>query len=301
MFELSLKYEILPLHLLHAARYAAWRTCCSLHPRALLWRHWQKYSPQIPRIASLGKHLKVRLYPHDVIGKNIFIFGLFEKAECRFVTRFLQPGMIFLDLGANLGQYTLLAARRIGPAGQVHSFEPSTRMFAELQFNVALNDLASCCVLNHAAVSDRPGHGRLALYKPGYEVFGTLGDQERHSHALIGYETIPILTLDEYVEQKQLERVDLIKMDIEGAELPALQGATKLLSCPHAPALVLEFSDANSVGFGYHSLETWDYLTQFGYQLYRFDRRGKIGRLAPRPANFAQSQNLVALKSSPNT
>jgi FkbM family methyltransferase len=279
-----------------AARSLLFRARNSLHPRAIIWRYLQTKHPDKPRIVRLGKNLKVRVYPYDIIGKRIFIDGLFEKEECRFVTDFLKPGMIFLDIGANLGQYTLLAAQRVGPTGRVHSFEPSGRMYSELRYNVGLNNLSDNCFLNEVAVSEKEGSARLSQYEPGAEVFGSLGNHRRMPRSIIGSEEVKTITLDTYVREQRIPKIDLIKIDIEGGELPALRGAEWILCQADAPTIVLEMSDINTVGFGYKALDIWDYLSEFGYCMYRFDRRGRICGLAERPVDFTQPQNLVAAK-----
>ncbi|MCK5270256.1 MAG: FkbM family methyltransferase [Sedimentisphaerales bacterium] len=268
-----------------------------LHPRAIIWRYLQTKHPDKPRIVRLGKNLKVRVYPYDIIGKRIFIDGLFEKEECRFVTGFLEPGMIFFDIGANLGQYTLLAAQRVGPTGRVHSFEPSGRMYSELQYNVGLNNLSDNCFLNEVAVSEKEGSAQLSRYEPGAEVFGSLGNQHWANRSIVGSEEVKTITLDTYVLENHIPKIDLIKIDIEGGELPALRGAERILSQTDAPTIVLEMSDDNTVGFGYKALDMWDYLSEFGYRMYRFDRRGRVCGRAGQPVDFGHAQNLVAIKN----
>jgi len=237
----------------------------------------------------------VRIYPHDIIGEPIYVNGMFEPSECKFVMKFLTPGMVFFDVGANLGQYTLLAAQRVGREGQVHSFEPSSRMFAESKYNVELNVLSNICTLNKLALSNKVGTAKLSRYQPGAEVYGSLGTQCRES-PIVGYEVVETTTLDTYVEKKGVDHIDLIKMDIEGAELLALQGSEHTLSKSIAPAIVLEMADINTIGLEYQATEIWDYLEQFGYQFYCFNKRGQISGLAQRPVDFSRYQDLVALK-----
>ena len=198
-----------------------------VNPRAIAWRHIEKRCPDKPIITKLGRDLKVRIYKNDVIGKYIYVDGMFEKTEAMFVTRFLKPGMVFLDVGANLGQYTLLAAHRIGGERTVHSFEPSARMFAELEFNVNLNGLSDMCVLNKVALSNSVGTANLSRYKQGEEVYGSLGTHRRGE--IIGYESVKTTTLDAYIEQNHISHIDLLKMDIEGAEPQALRGAQNII------------------------------------------------------------------------
>jgi FkbM family methyltransferase len=259
----------------------------------------EKRHPDRAIITRLGRDLKVRIYPHDVIGRDIYVNGIFEKAESNFVTKFLMPGMVFFDVGANLGQYTLLAAHRVGTTGQVHSFEPSSRMFAELKYNVELNGFSNICTLNNVAISNNEGTARLSVYEPGAEVYASLGTQHRANTPIIGHECVKTITLDAYVEEQGIEHVDLIKMDIEGAELLALRGSQRILSQPIPAAILLEVADVNTIGFGYQAVEIWHYLEAMGYRIYAFDRHGHISGLAQRPVDFSKAQNLVALKTSP--
>lgn len=272
-----------------------WRN--KLHPRAIAWSYIKKHDPHRAIIAKLGKELKVRIYPHDVIGKDIYVHGWFEEAECRFVTKFLREGMVFFDIGANLGQYTLLAAHRVGKRGKVHSFEPSSRMFAELNFNVDINGLSDICILNNVAVSDKEGIAKLSKYEAGGEVYGSLGSQEwAPDSSIVGYEDIKTITLDSYIKKHNIKKIDLIKIDIEGAELLAIRGAGQFLHRPGAPTVLLEMADLNTNGFGYKAIEIWDYLESFGYGMHSLDKKGNITGPAERPLNFERAQNLVAIK-----
>jgi FkbM family methyltransferase len=267
------------------------------HPRALMWRGYQRWRPTAPVIAPLPKGLKARIYPHDVIGTYIFIDGVFERAEWEFADCFLKRGMTVFDLGANLGQYTLLAAASVGPAGRVHSFEPNGRMFSELLFNVDLNGLTAVCVLNRVAVSHTCGTARLSCYAPGGEVYSSLGTRQVASEARpMGYEEVVTTTLDAYIREQGIEHVDFMKIDIEGAEFWALQGARGLLSRRDAPLILVELADVNTEGFGYRAVETWDFLVDLGYQMYALESAGCGLRRMERPQDFSIAANVVAMK-----
>ena len=269
----------------------------NLHPRAIIWKYWQRRCPEKPIITRLGKDLKVRIYPHDVIGKSIYVDGVFEPEVWGFVKNYLRPGMVVFDLGANLGQYTLLSARCVGEKGQVHCFEPSERIFTELQFNVENNNFSDICTLNNVAVSDKEGIAQLSKYQPGGEVYGSLGSQNWASDSkIVGHEEVRTITLDTYVKKQGINDVHLIKMDIEGAELLALRGADELLSKNNSPAIVLELADLNTSGFGYEACEILDYLKNMGYHLYPLDRKGHIHSQTKLTTGFIESQNIVAIK-----
>lgn len=283
--------------LYRAVRYVVIRAKNSVHPRAIVWNYLKKRYPDKPIITRLGKSLKVRIYPHDVIGKDIYVNRMFEKAECRFITKFLKQRMVFFDIGANLGQYTLLGAQRVGISGQVHSFEPSSRIFGELKFNVELNGLSDICILNNVAVSDKKGVARLSKYEAGGEVYGSLGSQDWATNSsIVGYEEVRTITLDSYIKEHNIGHIDLIKMDIEGAELLAIRGAHQLFHQPDAPTIVLEMADVNTDGFGYKAIKIWDCLESLGYHMHYFDKCGNISGQAERPLDFVKAQNLVALK-----
>ena len=232
------------------------------------------------------------------MGKCVYQHRVFEPAEARLVNNFLKPGMVFFDLGANFGQYTLLAAERLGPTGRVHSFEPSARMHGELSFNVALNHMQDRCTLNRMAMSDKEGTARLSRYDAGAEVYGSLGTQHWVKDRVIGYEEVTTTTLDAYITDHDIDRVDLIKMDIEGAEFSVLRGGTRLLAEADAPAIVLEMVDFNAKGFGHTALDVWDYLESFGYRLFSFENRKFAIVKADRPRDFKLGQNLLAVKHS---
>jgi len=261
-----------------------------------MWVYLRKHHPDKALIAPLGEDLKVRIYPKDVLGKYIYIDGVFEPDCWNFVKGFLRPGMVVFDLGANLGQYTLLAAHCVGQQGRVHSFEPSERMFRELEFNVTLNGLSALCTLNRVAVSDAPGTARLSRYEEGAEVFGSLGAHRRSEANVIGYEEVQTVTLDDYLKDRGIDHVDFIKMDIEGAELLALKGAGTLLSRRDAPTILLEMGDMNTDGFGYKSSCIWDCLESLGYRMYCLGPRGGSLQEAKRPTDFRLTMNVVASK-----
>jgi FkbM family methyltransferase len=173
-------------------------------------------------------------------------------------------------------------------------------MFSELKFNVDLNNLSNICILNNVAVSNREGSARLSKYEAGSEVYGSIGrqDWDGWGKSIVGYEEVKVISLDKYIKERNIGHVDLIKIDIEGAELLALQGAYKLLQKSDVTAIVLEMSDVTTNGFGYKAMEIWDYLKNFGYSLYSFDKHGNLAGPAKRPLDFVRAQNLVAISDA---
>ena len=204
------------------------------------------------------------MVPRSGAGALIFYQGLSEPWTAELICRFLQPGMVFWDVGAHIGEYTLLAAARVGQSGEVHAFEPNPESFRLLQRNVIRNGFTQV-VLNRVAVADvteervfrmdvEPSLSRL--------VCGTTGDI---SGRLIRVDAV---RLDDYAGGRR--RPHLIKIDTEGAEGLVLRGMRKLLAQPadKAPVLVFEYSPANYRAFGYDARELLALLEAVGYQVY---------------------------------
>ena len=185
--------------------------------------------------ASLGRRIGNRLYE---VAFPIYrpLYSTFktytDRAERRLLARYLAPGSVAVDAGANIGIYSQFLARCVGPSGRVHSFEPSPENFAHLRDKLAnLQNVR----LNLLAVSDHSGESVLYVsddLNVDHRAYPTEGETRR---------TISIrsTTLDAYFQSG--ERVDLIKMDIQGYELHALRGARRVLQDNPAAKLFLEF------------------------------------------------------------
>ena len=145
--------------------------------------------------------------------------GKYEEETTRLLRRLTGPGMTVLDVGAHIGYYTLLAARQAGPEGKVYAFEPELENHALLLENIELNGYQNVVPVK-MAVSDRTGTADLIL---------TALDSGRHSmyhHGLPeqGSLAVETTTLDAFVESLDWPRIDLVKIDVEGAELSRLGG-----------------------------------------------------------------------------
>ena len=155
-----------------------------------------------------------------------------DKAERQLLKRILSAGDVVVDAGANIGIYSQFLARCVGATGVVHSFEPSPENFKRLQF--ATRKLTNVRV-SQAAVGECSGRSRLYLsdkLNVDHRTYATEGDSRRAVQ-------IDIVALDDFFEPGQ--RVDLIKMDIQGYELHALRGANRVLADNPAAKLLLEF------------------------------------------------------------
>lgn len=173
-----------------------------------------------------------------------------------------------MDIGANIGYYTILAATLAGPQGRVLAFEPQPAIRELLNANLALNRLSNVTVLP-CALSDRTGTVRFCVPKPGNESMGSLRFNGRFE-ADCEIE-VQARRLEDVLEAANCHRVDFVKLDAEGAELPILNGAPRLFSGPDRPCVVFEACEKNCAPFGYRVFDLLKAFWEFGYELTQID------------------------------
>ena len=214
------------------------------------------------------RHGSVRMLAEGHIAEEMWRSG-FEEAERDFVERYLKPGMCVLNVGANSGLYTVLAARIVGQGGEVHAFEPASENVLRLRRNVALNELSNVSI-NQCAVSDAAGVLDLCrdpthpMLDSHYSVH-TLGQGRSN---LI--ERVEAITLDGYWRQYcrgTLRPIDMIIIDVEGAELKVIAGAMATLEASPSVMIMAECTERldelertlGAIGFTFH---LWDPSTE---------------------------------------
>jgi FkbM family methyltransferase len=235
--------------------------------------------------------LQLTLIPRNETSRSIFVTGRYEPNEFCLLTRILKPGMTFIDIGANMGLYTLFAARRVGESSCVIAIEPSTREMEILRNNVEQNTLGNVR-LYHVALSDRASEVELlvaGLQNSGHNTLGAFGYNTTLDHR----ENVRSMRLDDLVQSEKLRRVDVIKMDIEGAELVALRGASETMQRFH-PVVLLELSDRVLQHQHSNSAGVLDLLTREGYRFFGF--AADTGLPAPlEREDYFDSQNVIAV------
>jgi FkbM family methyltransferase len=193
----------------------------------------------------------------------IYIFGGFETGAIDQLRRLVHPGAVVIDVGANVGAFTLPLARAAGRQGRVHAFEPHPVVRARLLENLALNNLRNVTVLD-CALGAKPG--RTTLYVPIHANQGQASLMQRPG--LDDQVSCAIDTLDNYVAALGSPRVDLIKIDTEGAEYLVLSGASKLLSTSR-PCVYVEVSPDYLANFGASARQVAELLSGHGYDIWQ--------------------------------
>jgi FkbM family methyltransferase len=197
----------------------------------------------------------------------------YESEMQEALRTYVRPGMIALDIGANTGYVTLLLADLVGETGKVFSFEPYAPNFKLLERNVRANGLSQVEVFC-LALSDVTGSARLYLstWNDGGHSFGDLIDETSVPGAS-SQVLVKTTTLDEFLEEREIPRIDVLKIDVEGAETLVFAGARRLLSRTDAPAILCEVYSVNQARFQKSEKDLRAMLYEFGYRSY-FIRKG---------------------------
>lgn len=217
-----------------------------------------------------GVHMRLHFDSH--LAKRIY-GECFEAMERQFLNAFLSPGDVFVDVGANTGLFTLIAAHRVGPTGCVYAFEPCSATYQRLVDNVQVNGLTNVSC-HRLAVSDRDGVAEMNVSMDGFDAQNSL------AHPTVGgtfaVESVSCTTWDSFVEEHDLAgRVALMKIDVEGWESRVLGGARRVLSRADAPVLQVEFFDRASRSAGSSCEALYRSLEDLGYQVHVYDAASK--------------------------
>jgi len=261
-------------------------------PQSLLRRCFRR-AKVVTRITDFDGDMAISLRLSEHMQRRIFWMDYYNQDIVALLKNILRPGMVVIDVGANIGEITLVAAKLVGDAGRVVAFEPMSDMAASLQRNIQDNHLNQV-VVAQLGLADTAGTA--PIYASCGQ--GESGDEHHGLGSLYGaksstnspVQTIQLTTLDAYLQEHPVARVDVIKIDIEGAELPCLKGAANTLKYHH-PILVVEIQEQTSSVAGYRQEDILDYLESFGY---RFHTIGKLGKLRPiSQGSLASYQNVL--------
>jgi FkbM family methyltransferase len=238
-----------------------------------LYRRWV---PRDELFVNAHGH-KLFLDPGDMGMARAFLLsgGEWEETETRLFSSFVKKGMTVVDVGANVGYYTLLAARLVGENGKVFAFEPGPDNLALLKQNVKENGYKNV-VLVQKAVSDKTATARLLIDRSSSG--GHSLSAFRDSADFVDVETV---SLDEYFAGRS-ERIDVLKIDAEGAEMAILNGMHRLLERNPDVTLLTEFFPRAIRAFGYPPEEYVRRLGAYGFEIYPIEEdRPELERLDP--------------------
>ncbi len=187
---------------------------------------------QAPVRAAVAPKLVMDLDLTDFVQRSIYLDPSYDADLQRVISDHLPEGGVFMDIGANVGFFTLLAARRVGKGGQVHAFEPEPRTYAALRRNIALNRLTNVTAWQ-LALSDTAGTATLFPHAGGNSGAASLRPLENSGPPV----AVELDTYDRLAAERGLPVPSLIKIDVEGAETKVIRGMTQLLSQETKPPI----------------------------------------------------------------
>jgi FkbM family methyltransferase len=213
---------------------------------------------------------------NEGIDFSIYLLGAFEPGTRQTLEKLIRPGDIAFDLGANIGAHTLTMAKSVGPSGKVFAFEPADFAIEKLRRNLALNPFLEERTFPQqillAAQSEQRAEREIYASWP-LARSGTI--HPKHRGRLVSAAHAVVDTLDAFVARCAVPRLDVIKMDVDGYELPALQGATETLR-RFRPILVMEMSPYVHAERGYNFAEFVALLRDAGYFLTNADTQEPV-------------------------
>jgi FkbM family methyltransferase len=233
-----------------------------------------------------GHRLRVDL--DSSVGRSIWLRGRYEPQVEAQLRRHLRPGDRFVDVGANVGYFSILASSLVGPAGEVHAFEPNPGLVSLLADSVRANRFTNVRV-NALALWSEPSEHVLQLEPSSAQSF-VRADREAKGGAAL---RVPATTLDDYLAEAGLPSIHVVKIDVEGAELQVLRGARRVMERDR-PLLVMELLDWGLARYGDDIGQVFRLLGALGYAARDLDDR-PVGDAveAARRLSHAWVKNLV--------
>lgn len=193
--------------------------------------------------------------------KKSFEYDTLEK-----YINFLTPDSIVLDIGANIGLYSLLGSKFLTGKGTIYAIEPTTKTYSFLKKNISLNDIKNVIPFKLAFSNKK---SLVSMTPPQKALNNNFQDSFNQIQSVTGLENksdiIETSLLDDFINEQNISKVDLIKIDVEGAELLCFQGGLQLLNSDNKPMIIFECDENHCKSFGYRVVEVLLLLEKYGY------------------------------------
>ena len=186
----------------------------------------------------------------------------FEHSSLEILCQYLKPGSHFIDIGANIGLYSLVASKIVGNSGKIYSFEPNIQTFSILKRNANLNGCLNIIAVNYA-VGNLNRDTFLSVNEK--DAFAYVKEQpDDHTTE------VKMIMSDQFVVENNITKIDFIKVDIEGAELLFFEGAKKTLR-NFKPKIIFEAYEPFCKRFNYSIYDILSLLDSLGYKVTQFE------------------------------
>lgn len=236
--------------------------------RREIWEQFRDQGRFVPVDISWHHETRLRVILSNDVSQQLFIAGCLEPNEMAFLDHFLKPGMKVIDIGANEGCYSVFCGAKVGKNGKVWAFEPSPREFAVLKANADQNPHLniSCFPI---ALGNKNGTEKLRIAEGVHSGQNTLGEFS-YSINELDCAVVSLRRLDDLFFEYKPDRIDLIKIDVEGAEGLVLEGARRTLET-YRPVVLLEVLEKGLAALGYTPIRVINQFRGLGYRLAVFD------------------------------
>ncbi len=250
--------------------------------------HWKtQFSNQEYIQFDINEKVKIKLFRDSKLCELIY-FG-FEKQEQLFVASVLNEGDYFIDIGANIGLFTLIAANIVGPNGRVIAFEPTPKTFSRLLENIELNQFKNIDAYN-IGLSDFPKKLTFNISSNGYDAWNSFATSD---FSILNEQImVDVSTLDFELTKYDKSKIKLVKIDVEGWEKFVLKGGVEFIK-NYSPQLLIEFTEENTFAAGYMVQEVYDLMVELGYKWYSIQETALVP--AQKQLHYPY-ENLVAKK-----
>jgi FkbM family methyltransferase len=222
-------------------------------------------------VSKISSGAKMSLDISEFLQSHIYLFGSYELPTIRFLRSMLTSNSVCFDIGAQIG-YISIEMALIAKEGVVHAFEPEATNVNRLTNNIRLNHFTNINIIPRA-VSNYSG--TLKLYLSSDHNSGTHSTVPTVTNVSEQFVEIPCITLDEYVTQNSITRLDVIKIDVEGGELEVIQGACETLKSLK-PTIIMEMADSLQESRNFSSKKFKILLSEFGYSAYTLSHSGRL-------------------------
>jgi len=211
--------------------------------------------------------IKYELNLNELIDSSIYYDGCFEPKTVAVINKYVKRGMTVLDIGANVGCHTLRLAKLVGQDGKVIAFEPLTVVFTKLKCNLELNSFSNV-TLEKIALSNENRDNQAVHFYANWPLYSDSHNELHPVHCgRPTEEMINFVTLDDYVQSKEIKKIDFIKLDVDGHEYKVIQGGINSIKT-FKPIMIIEFCRYTLMEFNDSLEDLIDLLTSIGYYFY---------------------------------
>ncbi|MEO0605085.1 MAG: FkbM family methyltransferase [Myxococcota bacterium] len=257
------------------------------------FRRWNAGVPGTMLVNDFDGDLKFELELSGTMGSQIFWYGSYSRHVLRVLDAIVHPGNTVVDVGANAGEVALYCAKRVGPGGFVAAFEPMSALYRRLRSNLDLNGFGRVQTYE-MALGATSGEVDLytaeGSYHDGTWHEGLATTKPSDARATPAQTSVPRRTLDEI--RPSLRPIDVLKIDVEGAELEVIEGARETLATD-LPYVVVEVQREQAAAGGHEQATILDVLSELGYRFFRIDRARPLRSIDRH--NLRKFQNVLAV------